>query len=363
MLKNNKSYINNKKTKQAVSAEFKSRRFIAATLLSISFGVMSLQAGYVLNASAQGNPITSPISYSESPSPSSSATPITAPEVTPSPSASSSSNPITAPEVSPSPVASPSGNPVTAPEVSPTPSATPTPSASPSIAPSVEPSASPSPVASVEPSATPTPSATPEVSPSPSIEPSVVPVASNNPSSSNPSSNNSGGGNSNSGGSSAPSCNNEAPKAPYIVSAVTSGKNEITLNWTKPAGNVTHYSVAYGVIKNKPLYGASNIGNVTSFKVKGLSGGGTYFFIVKAVNDCTPSVASNEVGVKVGGQFISTPAQGFKAGVLGKNTKVVNQSVKPAASQQPIPGSPIFEVKPNTGLVGKVVSFFKGIFN
>lgn len=325
------------------------RKFAASALMAVSFGVVSLQAGFVLNASASNNPISSPISYSATPTPTPVSTqcptgkvaivvgstvicisqnqsqtqtqnqgntnsntnnPVTSPEVT---NTNTQNNPVTSPEVSPSP----STSPVTAPEV---------------------------------------------VTPTPTPTPSSQPSSSNN-NGNNSSNNNSNGGGSSSGSNSAPSCNNEAPKAPYIVSAVTSGKNEITLNWTKPAGNVTHYSVAYGVIKNKPLYGASNIGNVTSFKVKGLSGGGTYFFIVKAVNDCTPSVASNEVGVKVGGQFISTPAQGFKAGVLGKNTKVVNQSVKPAASQQPIPGSPIFEVKPNTGLVGKVVSFFKGIFN
>ncbi len=258
--------------------ESKGKQFVASALLVASISVISLQAGFVLNANAEGNPVSSPISTEESPSPSASASgnPVTAPEVTPSPSNNNSNN---------------SGG---------------------------------------------TPS--------------------------NNGGGNSGGSSSNSGGSSAPSCNNEAPKAPYIVSAVTTARNEITLTWSKPAGNVTHYSVAYGVVKNKPLYGAANVGNVTSYKVNGLSGGGTYFFTVKAVNDCTPSAASNEVGVKVGGKFISTPAQGFKPGVLGK----VNQAVKAQAGKPALAKPIIFNQSSNqvsAGLAGKVFNFFKGFFN
>lgn len=239
---------------RAAVEEPKGKQFVASALLVASISVISLQAGFVLNANAQGNPISSPISSEESPS-------------------------------------NRGGTPSNG-------------------------------------------------------------------------GGNSGGSSSNSGGSSAPSCNNEAPKAPFIVSAVTTGKNEITLTWSKPAGNVTHYSVAYGVAKNKPMYGAANVGNVTSFKVNGLSGGGTYFFTVKAVKDCTPSAASNEVGVKVGGIFISTPAQGFKPGVLGKvNQAVKAQAGKPALAKPIIFNEASNASQVNAGLVGKVFNFFKGLFN
>ena len=211
----------------------------------------------------------------------------------------------------------------------PTPIPTPTPEPTPSAAPTSEPS--------VEPSAT----------------PSATPVASSQPASNNNSNN---GGGSNGGSNSGPSCNNEAPKATKIVSALTTNKNEVTLNWDKAQGPVTHYAVAYGLEKNKPLYGNPNVGNVTSYAVKGLSGGATYYFSVKGVNDCTAGSYSPEVAVKVGGNIVITPAQGFKPGVLGQ----AKASVAPSATPAPV----VSENKPvNIGFIGKIVNFFKSLFN
>lgn len=218
-------------------------------------------------------------------------------------------------------------------------------------------------------SPTPLPSApvtSPEVTPSPTPTPTPTPTPSAEPSSNNPGSSNSGNSNSSSsGGSSAPSCNTEAPKAPRIISAVTTGKNEITLNWEKPvSGNVTHYSVAYGLSKSKPVYGVANVGHVTSFKVAGLAGGVTYYFTVNAVNDCTPSAASNEVAIKVGGKFINMPAQGFSPVVLGKVNAIKGNSASKPAISKPIVFNNTVESKPvNLGLAGKVLNFFQGLFN
>lgn len=266
----------------------KGRQFVASALLAVSLGVISLQAGFVIKASAEGNPITSAITSAE--------------------------NPVTAPEVNPTPA--PSNN--------------------------------------------------------------------NSDNGNNSGGHNGVGSSNNSGGSSSTSCNNEAPKAPRVISAVTTGKNErsssaneITLNWEKPvSGNVSHYSVSYGLLKGKALYGVANVGNVTSFKVSGLAGGVTYFFTVKAVNHCTPSVASNEVAIKVGGKFINTPAVGFSSNaVLGKTNQTVkfnnNSASKPAISKPVVFNNGVIENeqssssnKPaNAGLAGKVVSFFKGLFN
>lgn len=308
----------------------KGRQFVASALLAVSLGVVSLQAGFVLNASAQNNPITSAITSAIVCPQGHTLTNVGGVAVCVSQSNNqnqtqnnnqnnnntngstqnnNTNNPATSPEVSPSPTATPT--PVTAPEVNPTPA----------------------------------PTSRPNSNPGPS-----------NGGNSSPS--HSGGG--------APSCNNEAPKAPRIISAVTSGKNEITLNWEKPAsGNVSHYSVAYGLSKNKPLYGVTNVGNVTSFKVSGLAGGVTYYFTVKAVNDCTPSAASNEVYMKVGGKFINTPAQGFSP-VLGKTQAPfkANSASKPAISKPVVFNNTVTENKPvNGGLVGKVAGFFKSLFN
>lgn len=304
----------------------KGRQFVASALLAISLGVVSLQAGFVLNASAQNNPITSAITSAIVCPEGHNLTNVNGAAVcvsqtntnqnqqnnnqnnnqnNGSTSNSNTNNPATSPEVSSAPTATPA--PLTAPEVNPTP----------------------------------------------------VP-SHNNSSDNNGGSNNSGGG--------APSCNNEAPKAPRIISAVTSGKNEITLNWEKPvSGNVSHYSISYGLLKGKPLYGIANAGNVTSFKVAGLAGGVTYYFTVKAVNTCTPSVASNEVAIKVGGKFINTPAVGFSSNaVLGKTNQTVkfnNSASKPVVSKPVVFNNEVVnQSKPSAGLVGKVVGFFKGLF-
>lgn len=233
------------------------KKFIGVGLITLFVGIIGLQAGWVINAKADENPVTAPVTSEE--------------------------NPVTAPEVSSTPV--PSSNP----------------------------------------------------------------------------SNNNGGNNGNSGGGSvgAPSCNAQAPgSAPKIISTVTTGKNEITLSWTKAANPVNNYVIAYGVQKGKPLYGAS-VGNVTTFSVKGLSGGFTYFFKVRGGNDCQPGAYSEEIAVKVGGKFINAPAQGFQAGVLGKTIKknmpFASVSSSPIASAAPQPQT-------NGGLFGKVFNFLSNLF-
>jgi hypothetical protein len=324
--------LNKRKTYTISSEVNRTNKFIAAALLGVSLNVLILQARWVLNANAQDNPITSPVSAPQTPQPTAS------PSLTPSPSGAQSQNQ----------EQNNNQNPITAPEVSP----------SPSVSPSVQPSASPS----VLPSAEPSPSVEPSTSPVPSVSPSAEPSAAPSAMPANNSGENNGNSSSSANGSSSgPSCNNEAPKATRLISAVSTGKNEVTLTWDKALGTVTHYGVAYGVSTNKPMYGASNVGNVTSFKINGLSGGGTYFFKVKAVNDCMPAEYSNEISVKVGGVSISTPAQGFKPGILGKSVKI-NQT----ASFSPVPSfSPSTAIQPqqsNSGLLGKIFNFFTGFF-
>lgn len=486
MFKLGKTYISESRVKSASTEAFAGKRFVAASLMAVSFAVLSLQAGFVLNANATGNPISSPISYSSTPTPtpSSSSAPITYPVVSPSPSASPSTAPITSPIVTPSPSASPSSAPITAPEVTPSPSAsasatpsvipsaTPTPTPSASVSPSATPStspylklhfpnggetfnvrdfvrigweqegldnynclfryvndsevygthifqvnplqlyfnwivdvsgltpgnsakikadiicsdpahngvfdrsddffnvyyphftpaptATPTPTPSAEPSNAPSPSSevssspSPEVSASPSAQPSATPAPSNAPSSNNNSTNNNGG------SVSAPSCDNEAPKATKLISALKGGDNEVVLNWEKASGNVTHYAITYGFSAGKPLFGNPNVGNVTTYTVKGLSGDATYYFRVKAVNGCMPGAYSNEIAVKASGKTINQPAIDFKPGVLGKS----NESTK-SANLDLTPNIPSFEnLKPeDIGLLGKIWNFLKGLFS
>ncbi len=292
------SYINDTNTAAKPVVLYKTptentraQRFVAAALLVVAIGTLTLQANWVYNANAEGAPVTSPVTSEESPSPSATASPSASPSVSPSPSDS----PVTAPEVSPSPTNQPS----------------------------------------------------------------------------NGGSNGGNGGNNNNSNSSgqvnAPSCSNEAPKsAPVIISAVSTGKNEITLNWSKAEGNVSEYVIAYGLVKGKPLYGAQ-FGNINTTSIKGLSGGSTYFFRVRAGNGCMPGAYSQEIAVKVGGKFINSPAQGFKPGVLG-----ASKNIKPANSATPAPSASSFvsikveqpqTVNHNSGLFGKIANFFNGFFH
>ena len=202
------------------------------------------------------------------------------------------------------------------------------------------------------------PITSPEVSPSTSVEPSQAPSTGN----SNPG--NSGGGSNNSGGGSpsAPSCNDQAPSsAPGLISAISSGPNSAILTWSGAIDPVTSYAVIYGLKSNTPLYGNPNIGGkfTTAYEVKGLSGNTTYFFKVRAGNNCMPGAYSNEVAVRVSGNKIKYPAQGFIAGVLGAKKVTPKSSSVPQAS---VKSEVKYEVvNPTTGNV--LGSFFSKILS
>lgn len=133
------------------------------------------------------------------------------------------------------------------------------------------------------------------------------------------SSSSNGGGTSN---PSAPVCSDTNPGSAPILSAVA-GVNTITLNWTQATDPVSYYLVAFGTNSGNYSYGNPNIGNkgTTSYTISGISGGTTYYFVVRAGNGCAPGPFSNEVSVTPGGGFIEGVPAGFEAGVLGEATK------------------------------------------
>lgn len=168
----------------------------------------------------------------------------------------------------------------------------------------------------------------PIASPTPTVVPTPTPNNGNN-------SNNGG-----SSGPSSPSCNDSKPtKAPVLLGYTTTSKNQVTLTWKKALDPVTHYLISYGVKPNIPLYGNPNIGdkNTTHYTVNALSGGVTYYFRVRAINNCTPGDYSNEIAVRVGGRTINSPAQGFKPGVLSAQKVIKSEPKKfkpsPVATQ------------------------------
>lgn len=192
------------------------------------------------------------------------------------------------PAPSATPVPSPTPDPITSPITNPSPTPSPIPSPDPITSPITDPTPSP------------TPSATPE--PEPVTDPSPTPSATPAPEQHNDN-NNSGR---NDSPAQAPVCVDSKPEsAPKLLSASANGKNQVTLTWSKAADPVTYYLVAYGTKSGKLEFGNPNVGgkNATSYTVKGLENGKTYFFKVRAGNHCMPGEFSNELSVKVTGEI------------------------------------------------------------
>jgi hypothetical protein len=106
------------------------------------------------------------------------------------------------------------------------------------------------------------------------------------------------------------SCNYGTPATPQLVSAVANSNSEITLTWTDASDPVSYYLISYGIASGQYIYGNPNVGNqgTTSYTVGNLAAGTTYYFVVKAVNGCTPGSASNEVSAEtLGGVVAATP--------------------------------------------------------
>jgi hypothetical protein len=101
---------------------------------------------------------------------------------------------------------------------------------------------------------------------------------------------------------SAPSCGAAKPSCPLLLSEVRHGTTAV-LTWTA-SSPVTHYSISYGTKPGEYIYGAANVGNVTTYTVGSLDPGTKYYFSVNAVNDCMPSDPSTScrvLGLAIGG--------------------------------------------------------------
>ncbi len=159
----------------------------------------------------------------------------------------------------------------------------------------------------------------------------------------------SGGNNSGSnGGSTGPTvCNDSKPgSAPRLLSAQVSKPGEVILTWSKSKDPVTHYSLVFGLKANKYQFGDTNIGSktATSYTVKYLNQGSTYFFKVAANNGCTPGDFSNELSIKVVGKN----RVGYSPAVLA----ATNINYKTNSFTKPTPKStPVVEPKNETSVV------------
>lgn len=117
---------------------------------------------------------------------------------------------------------------------------------------------------------------------------------------------NNGNGSSTSSSNTGTSCPSAKPNAPTLNSVRRSGTTA-TLTWTA-VEFATHYTISYGVEQNKFIYGVPNTGNVTQFTVGSLDPNKTYFWEVRAVNNCAPSDASS---MPRGGGDVLGESKGF----------------------------------------------------
>lgn len=116
------------------------------------------------------------------------------------------------------------------------------------------------------------------------------------------------------------SCGASVPTSAPILSALSTSDNTVLLTWTS-VDPVTHYAIRYGYSSGAYSFGATNVGNTTSYTVRSLAGETTYFFQVAGVNDCAPGPWSNEAAASPAGAILGFgPAPGFER-ILGTATE------------------------------------------
>lgn len=166
--------------------------------------------------------------------------------------------------------------------------------------------------------------------------------------------------------SQAPVCEDSKPaSAPKLTSVISAEPNTVTLTWTGASNPVTYYLIAYGEKSNLLQYGNPNVGdkNARSYKVRGLSGGQTYYFKIRAGNNCMPGEFSNEIKANViGPETNSKIADNFNASVLS-NTKDnspsdLNLPFKPITS-----ANPARFVTASIGLFAQILDFIKNLLH
>lgn len=101
--------------------------------------------------------------------------------------------------------------------------------------------------------------------------------------------------------SSTTSCERATPgSAPWLYGAIAQDGKSILLYYTAANDPVDHYSLEYGIEPGKYIFGASNIGGKDgrTYLVQSLQPNTTYYFRVRAGNDCATGEWSNELSAK-----------------------------------------------------------------
>ncbi|HUD09891.1 MAG TPA: fibronectin type III domain-containing protein [Patescibacteria group bacterium] len=146
------------------------------------------------------------------------------------------------------------------------------------------------------------------------------------------------------------SCAYGTPGTPQLTSAVANGNSQIMLTWTDVANPVSYYLVSYGIAAGQYIYGNPNVGEqgTTSYTVGNLAKGTTYYFVVKAVNGCTPGSFSNEVSATTAGGVAAatpTPTPDTSLDTTSQNnvaptdTPTPTENIQPTTTPTPAPTS------------------------
>jgi len=137
------------------------------------------------------------------------------------------------------------------------------------------------------------------------------------------------------------------PASPTNVVATVLNSSQVLLSWNGASGS-THYGIVYGISPGVYIYGAENIGNVTSYTVSNLSPGRRYYFAVFAVNQCAPSEYSSEVSNVVSSAYSYTPPKkpAASAVVYAAPTPLGSTQVKPTPAASI--GSEFKPIDPNS---------------
>jgi hypothetical protein len=115
-------------------------------------------------------------------------------------------------------------------------------------------------------------------------------------------------------------CTMSTPQAPTHLVANRLDSGNISLTWDHSVSNHTGYLIAYGTSPGNYLYGAPDVGNVTSLTVQGLTYGAQYCFYVRSLNGCMPGGRTPEYCVNPGSTVIpaNNVPTGFQPQVLGE---------------------------------------------
>lgn len=103
------------------------------------------------------------------------------------------------------------------------------------------------------------------------------------------------------------SCDEDEPGEPDIISAKSSGSTSIVLEIDEASGEVDEYKLDYGTKSGEFQWSVSDIeeDDLDSFTVKELSPATTYYFRIRAKNECEDGDWSDEVSAKTDSESVS----------------------------------------------------------